>query len=134
MWKRWYFSLLMLAVYVTVFVTWKMYATRVSFVVVGSIAIVTLSTALYFAWKASYFATKVDLLLHIYVIGDLCLETVSFELFRLTEPFAVVSEFHNNNNFIGCSLAFTVLLGGYRWFALPKTESLDETAYGQASA
>ena len=104
---------------------------RIGFLLVGTAAVVFLTWALLRARRANYFANRLDLFLHSYVIADLMLETISFEAFRTFQPFAVMLEFHNNTNFIGCILAFTVLIGGYRWFATQQTQQADGAAYGQ---
>lgn len=123
MMNRWYYSLLMLGVYVTTFVTWKVAPSRTAFVMVGGLAIGTLLFGMLRAAQAGYFANRVDLLLHGWVIFDLFLETAAFEAFKLVQPFAVMQEFHNNMNFIGCTLTLSVLLGGYRWYALQKSNA-----------
>ena len=116
--RKYSYSLWMLATYVTVFLYWKIFPSRAGFVLGGVLAVSFLLCGLVRAVRAKYFANRVDLCLHAYVIVDLCLETASFEAFKAVQPFAVMQLFHNNNNFIGCTLAFTALLGGYRWFAL----------------
>lgn len=133
--KNWYYSLLMWASYVSLFLYWKYFPSRTTFVVAGIIVIAWLAVGLRRAHRAGYFVNRIDLFLHAYVILDLCLETASFEAFRLVQPFAVVGLFHDNNNFIGCTLAFTLLLGGYRWVALrrQKVPVLDGATCGQAS-
>lgn len=130
---RWWYSLSMLVTYVSVFVAWKFFPSRFSFVAIGMVAIAYLLYGLLRARAAGYFANRVDLALHCWVIIDLALETSLFEIFRLGWEHAVVREFHANNNFIGCTLAFTFLIGGYRWFATMKqSQTADGTAYGQA--
>ena len=119
--SSWSYSLLMLVTYVTLFVYWKFFPSRVGFVLGGCLALGVLVLGYWRAWRRGYFTNRVDACLHAYVILDVCLETASFEAFRWAEPFAVVSKFHDNNNFLGCTLAFTLLLGGYRWFALQTT-------------
>lgn len=103
------------------------------FVTVGSAAIGFLLYGMLRAHRERYFANRLDLTLHGWVIADLCMETVAFELFRLFQPYAVVEKFHNNTNFYGCTLAFVILLGGYRWFAQRGEQSLGDSAIGQAS-
>lgn len=135
--KNWYYSIQMLITYVAVFVWWKFYPSRISFLAVGGIAIATLAIGFWRAYKHGYFTNRVDFCLHAYVIFDLLLETVAFELFRVFGPngaFAVVRQFHDNTNFFGCTAAFVLLLGGYRWYALNSrsTEKVaDGAAYGQ---
>ena len=139
--NRWGYSLWMLATYVTVFVGWKYFPSRAAFLGVGGVAVAGLVWGMRSAYRTGYFANRVDLALHVWVIIDLVLETLSFEAFRLyTLAFeslslfdSNVAAFHDNNNFFGCTAAFIALLGGYRWFALRRhTVSADGAAYGQA--
>lgn len=132
--RNWSYSLTMLLVYVALFVFWKYFPSRASFVAAGMLAIAVLGIGLVRAYRAAYFVNRVDLCLHAYVIVDLCLETASFEAFRAIQPFAVVRQFHNNNNFIGCTVVLTLLVGGYRWYALRKQNAVADGAHcGQVS-
>ena len=130
--SRWYYSFGMLVSYVTLFAVWKFFPSRLAFVGVGGFAIVALAIGMVRAIRSGYFANRIDLGLHIYVIVDLFLETFAFEVFRIAQPYAVVEQFHNNTNFFGCALAFTILIGGYRWFALSRAQPASGAAYGQA--
>lgn len=121
----------MLLIYVGVFLSWKLWPSRSAFVLVGTIAVSVLVYGFVRAKLSNYFANRVDLFLHGYVIADLVLETFSFEAFRWFQPFAVVNKFHDNMNFIGCTLAFCALVGGYHWFATKKPQIADGAAYGQ---
>lgn len=130
----------MLLTYVSVFVFWNRFPSRAGFLLVGGFAVAALVVGFLRAKANGYFVNRVDATLHGLVIADLAIETTIFEAFRLFETNAVVGEFHHNMNFLGCSTAFALLLGGHRWMAQRKltTASLienqvaDGTAYGQA--
>ena len=120
MFGRWYFSLMMLIAYVATFAAWKLAPARITFLIVGLAAIVVLLAGMVRAHRAGYFANRLDLILHAWVIVDLALETAAFEAFKMAQPFAVIEKFHDNLNFVGCALIFSALIGGHRWFALRK--------------
>ncbi|MCA9102408.1 MAG: hypothetical protein KDA63_14705, partial [Planctomycetales bacterium] len=104
--------------YVGVFLVWKQFPSRALFLGVGTLASVGLATGLIRARRTGYFVNRVDFSAHALVVADLAIESVVFELFRLAQPLASVTLFHDNNNFIGCAAAFVALVGGYRWYAL----------------
>ena len=120
---RWHYSLAMLLTYVSVFVLWKAYPSRASFLGIGGLAVFGLMAMGRQMIRSGYFANRVDLTLHGLVVADLIIETTIFEVFRLFQPHAVVSEFHNNMNFIGCTLAFATLIGLHRFVALRRKSS-----------
>jgi hypothetical protein len=132
--RKWYYSLFLLVLYVGVFLLWKHFPSRPAFFAGGLTAVALLTIGLVVAWRNGYFAGRVDACLHAYVIVDLILESVSFEVFRsiVLHGNGLVSQFHNNNNFVGCTLTLTALVGGYRWWALRgsvkggKKKSIDE--------
>lgn len=121
---RWNFSLGMLVAYVSLFIVWMLFPSRPLFLLTGLLTAGFLCWGLVRAHRMQYFANLIDLRLHALVIIDIVLETLSFELFRLFEPMAVVESFHRNTNFVGCTLAFTVLLGCYRFYASRKSVTL----------
>jgi len=120
--RHWYYSLLMLVTYVSVFLFWKQFPSRVNFIVGGVVAVTLLTAGLAWAWRRKYFVNRIDLCLHGYIIADLCLESVLFEVLRLFNGAQVtaelVSRFHHNNNYILCTITLAALLGGYRFYAL----------------
>lgn len=132
--ERWNYSLSMLVTYISVFVTWKFFPSRLMFLLGGAAAIAFLLVGFRQAWRSGYFVNRVDWAVHAWGIADLCFETAAFEVFRLFHPAAVVEQFHNNTNFIGCTLAFVVLVGGHRWYAMSgrRSRTADGAAYGQA--
>jgi len=96
--------------------------------VTGGIVVLGLSLAMRREWINGYFTNRVDFRLHLLIIFDLVLETLSYELFRLFQPLAVVESFHRNTHFIGCASAFALLIGCYRLFAGRKLSSETATA------
>ena len=72
--------------------------------------------------------------LHAYIIGDLTAESVLYELLRrfvdIQATGGLVHQFHNNNNYVFCTLALSALVGGYRAYALyrSKTGMMDASA------
>jgi hypothetical protein len=130
--SRWYYSFGTLISYVALFAAWRFFPSRLAFVGLGGLTIVALVIGMVRAIRSGYFANRIDVGLHIYVIVDLLIETIAFEVFRVAQPYAVVEQFHNNTNFFGCALAFTILIGGYRWFALPKSQITEAATHGRA--
>ncbi len=128
MFNRWYYSLLMLGIYLVTFAAWKVAPSRIAFLFIGMVAIAALSCGMSRARRNGYFADRLDLVLHAWVIVDLFIETVAFEAFRVLQPFAVMQKFHDNLNFIGCAVALSTLVGGYRWFALRQTGEFGDLA------
>ena len=110
----------MLVSYVCLFLFWFLFPSRAVFLITGGLVVFGLSYAMLREWRNGYFADRVDLRLHILVIIDLVLETLSFEILRLVKPLAVVESFHDNMHFIGCSSAFALLIGCYRLYAARK--------------
>ncbi len=119
--QSWNFSIYMLLVYVGLFLLWMLVPSRPMFLIAGSLAIAGLVWGMVRAHRHGYFVNRVDARLHALVIFDLVLETVSFELFRVFQPLAVVESFHQNTNFVGCATAFTLLIGCYRFFTTRST-------------
>ena len=119
---HWYYSLLMLVTYVSVFLFWKQFPSRVGFVVGGVAAVTLLTVGLAWAWRRKYFVNRIDLCLHGYIIADLCMESVLFEVLQLFNNAQVTaglaSQFHHNNNYILCTITLATLIGGYRYYAL----------------
>lgn len=121
---RWRYSLWLLLTYVIVFLLWGYFPSRASFLITGGVAVSFLVAGMLRARRAGYFVNRVDLSIHALVIADLAIETVAFEAFRLAQPNAMVEQFHDNANFIGCAIVFVVLVGGHRWYALSAREDL----------
>lgn len=120
---------------------WKYVPSRSSFLIVGCVAVGGLILGFVRAHGRGYFTNRVGATLHLLVIADLLIESTIFEVFRLYDGNAVVSQFHDNMNFVGCATAFTLLLASQRWYSqrrtltdpqLPPTQIADGAAYGQA--
>ncbi|MCA9073106.1 MAG: hypothetical protein KDA84_29490, partial [Planctomycetaceae bacterium] len=118
--NRWWFSFLLLGAYLSLFLIWKAFPSREAFLIVGFGMAGLLTVGWVVAAKQRYFVNRTDFVLHGLVILDVVLETVAFELFLQgvvwakffahTEFAAGVLEddFHANNNFYFCGLAFAV--------------------------
>lgn len=119
--RSWHYSLGMLLAYVCLFLVWMVFPSRVLFLLSGATVVTWLIWGFRHNSATGYFANRVDERLHMLVILDVMLETVSFEVFRLFQPLAVVESFHQNTNFVGCATAFTLLIGCYRYFAAPSS-------------
>lgn len=116
--NRWGFSLQLFISYITIFLIWMCFPNRWVYLLVGALALALLVQRFLQARRVGYFVNRVDTRLHGLVLADVFLETISFEVFRLFQPAAVAETFHYNTNFIGCTAAFTLLIGGYRYFAM----------------
>ncbi len=118
--RGWSYSLQMLVTYVSVFLFWRAFPSRAGFVVVGIVACCFLVASMVRASIRGYFVNRVDISAHLLVVIDLVLESFAFEFLRLFQPHAVVEQFHNNTNFFGCSLAFSLIIGLHRGIMLYK--------------
>lgn len=126
-WNRWWFSLWLLATYLGLFLIWKAFPSRESFLLVGFGLAALLTVGWVIAAKREYFVNRTDAVLHGLVILDIVLEAVAFELFLQGVVWAeffnhtdfaagqLESDFHANNNFYFCGLVFAILIGIYRW-------------------
>jgi hypothetical protein len=114
---------MLLLIYVATFLFWKAFPSRAAFVTGGLCSVGILGGGMWRAQRRGYFCNRIDWALHAYVIIDLLLESLSYEGLRGVVELhhlarAYVPEFHNNNNYVFCSLTFAALIGGYRWYAL----------------
>lgn len=129
--RNWTVSAVMIPLYLGAFWIWRAWPSRVSFVVVGLVVAGLMSLAIAWGRRHHYFANRIDLLLHVYVVIDVLLEAfmwevffvlcraLSFGAFTETEELRrAVTAFHDNNNFYGCALFFIIVIGGHRWWAL----------------
>lgn len=114
---RWSYSFWMLFSYVVLFLAWYEFPSRVMFLISGFAVLAGLVASLWKVRSTGYFVDKVDQRLHWLVIADVLFETISFEAFKLFQPFADVELFHRNTHFFGCASAFALLIGSYRLFA-----------------
>ena len=115
---KWSYSIALLISYISLFIFWKYVPSRFAFAAVGVVLVSFLSWGLWRARQTGYFVNRVDICLHAYVVVDLLLESLSFEGLLLFQPYALVDQFHNNNNFVLCTLTLAALVGGYRFYAL----------------
>ena len=118
--KQWDYSLYVLIVYLSLFVAWWALPNRVAYFVFGTLALGLLAWGFVRSSRRGYFVNHVDARLHLLVLADVALETLSFEAFRMFQPLAVAGSFHRNTNFFGCALAFSLVIGLYRHFASPR--------------
>lgn len=116
--RDWSYSLQMLVCYVSVFLFWRAFPSRVGFVAAGLLTCGFLIAGMIRAAKRGYFINRVDLSAHALVIIDLVLESFAFEFLSFFQPHTVVEQFHNNTNFFGCSLAFSLIIGIHRGLLL----------------
>ena len=135
--RRWYYSLLMLVTYVMVFLFWKHFPSRTGFILGGVVAVTLLAIGSAGAWRRKYFVNRIDFCLHAYIIVDLCLESVLFEVLHLFNNVPVtaglVSQFHDNNNYILCAAALATLVGGNRFYALRRARNPNQQSFDLAA-
>jgi hypothetical protein len=110
--KRWYFSLLLGAIYLLIFHWWR-HLDRRAIVVTGLAA--TLLCVGLFIWadRRKYFLNHWDRLFHAAVVLDILLEGVLLPV-------------HDQYGFYLCALAFAVVLGGYRAWRLCRRRDFDD--------
>ena len=122
LWKNWYYSLILLIIYILSFHLWCHFQNRRVFIISG-IAIAGFTLALtIFAYRKKYFVNRVDLGCHILVIVDLLLEALLFEIALRIFPISTddIFLFHNNFSFYYCAIAFAIVIGIYRYGSLKK--------------
>lgn len=129
--RNWNVSAVMIPLYLGAFWIWRAWPSRVGFVVVGLMVAGLMSLVIAWGQRNQYFANRIDLLLHVYVVIDVLLEAFMWEVFfvlcrvlsfgaftETEELHNAVTAFHDNNNFYGCALFFIIVIGGNRWWAL----------------
>ncbi len=124
--RSWYYSLLMLVTYVSLFLFWKLAPSRLGFVVGGLAAAIGLTAGMLWARRRKYFVDRIDICMHAYIIFDLFMEGIMYEVWQvlvrrfqdLQATSGIVSQFHDNNSYVFCTLTLAALVGGYRAFAL----------------
>ena len=102
----WMFSIVLGAVYLSVFEFW-MRASRTGVVVSAGVATLGLVAGFVMAWRRRYFVNKWDALAHGSVIADIVLE-------------AALIQKHDHLGFLLCFVAFVLVIGGYRLYWLRK--------------
>lgn len=101
---RWWFSGTLLAVYLGTFQCW-MRLPHALVLTSGLTVSAVLAALLLWNIRKGYFANRWDAFGHSLVIADLAIESV------------IIPE-HDDRGFYFCALAFAVVVGGYRSFAL----------------
>ena len=99
--KDWYFSIILLITYILTFHFWMLVSYKL--VLISGIC-VTFSLCIFIVWaqRRGYFANLFDMALHGFIILDILLETV------------IVKD-HDHYGFYLCALAFSLVLGWYRY-------------------
>ena len=57
--RNWYYSLAMLITYVSVFLYWKQFPSRLGFLLAGLAVVLGLTLGLIWAWRRRYFVNRV---------------------------------------------------------------------------
>ena len=109
--RKWNFSFLLLIAYLGSFHIW-MFLSYPLVIFSGLCVSMLLCVTGYFFYKSGYFANIFDVFWHLTVIIDLVLEC--------TLPIQ-----HDHFNFYYCALAFALVVGGYRVYALRKLADPD---------
>ena len=79
-----------------------------------------MTAELLLAFKRRYFPDNADLFFHGCVIVDVIIEGSLYEAARLAGYIVpgeteLLATLHNKNNFYGCAVAFTLVIGFPRW-------------------
>ena len=99
--KDWYFSIILLVIYVLTFHFWMLVSN--TFVLVSGLCIAfSLSIFIVRAQRRGYFRNLFEMACHGFIILDILLE-------------AVFVKDHDHYGFYLCALAFSVVVGGYRY-------------------
>lgn len=126
--RSWSYSLCLFAAYLSIFLYWKHFPSRVGFLVSGAVVTLWLAMGLFRARRRKYFVNRVDLCVHAYVIGDVLIESLLYEVLRRLGTADVsrtlLLEIHNNHNYLFCALVLASLVGGYRIFALRRLNGI----------
>jgi len=97
---RWWYTVVMLAVYLGVFHLWQPFP-RGGAALFGLVVAFALFTGAVEAKRRGYFVNRFDFGFHLVVVVDLVLE-------------ALLVPVHAGHGFYGCAAAFGVVLSGYR--------------------
>lgn len=131
--RHWYLTLLLPPIYLGVFLIWKLYPSRACFTYGTVISLTLMGAAMAVAWRRRYFVNRLDLVLHAIVLLDVLAEGLFYEVSRgflgaSPEVERLVQILHDNHNFWGCGLAFTVIPGGYRAYSMRRARQQSEMA------
>jgi hypothetical protein len=116
-WRDWWFSVLMMVVYVALFLFWKAMPSRVAFVAGGLLVAAGLVAVMVLALRRGYFAGRADVVLHGLIIADIVLESIIFEaLLPFIRTGTLVPRFHHDNSFYLCAVTFSLIIAvGHYW-------------------
>lgn len=112
----WWFSVILIAVYVGTFQLWY-YLPRPLILASGGFVVATMGILLVSAARQNYFGNRWDAFWHMTVLLDLAIE-------------AIVIKEHDGRGFYLCALAFAVVIGGYHVRALRNGVLLMATQIG----
>lgn len=104
-WVHWRFTALLGFGYSLLFHLWIIAPRREAVILTALAASAWLAHELVQAARGGYFTNRWDMIFHAAVILDVLLE-------------ALVIPIHNGLGFYWCTLAFGIVIGGYRWFGL----------------
>lgn len=118
--RQWWFSLLLIPVYVGMFHLWMVVHHRPFFIASGTLCALVLVALLVVAKCQGYFVTRTDLIAHALVVLDIWLEAVLITL-------------HNHHGFYACAAAFILVLGAYRVYARRRYGEKTDTEHQQTT-
>ena len=128
--KDWIASLLFIPLYMAPFVVWQGFPSRASFLLAAIASASCMIWLIVRARRRGYFANRVDLCLHVYVVLDVLLEGFAFEILLWGDRFGWLTTaetqalrklaltFHDNQHFLGCTAFFVLTIGLNRLWAL----------------
>src|SRR4051812_29580915 len=106
--KRFWFTILLLAVYVAIFEAWTIISPRLT--ILSAIATSLVMTGLFaVAQRRRYFLNRWDAFGHASIIVDILLE-------------GIFIRDHANRSFYLCAIAFVLVVGGFRWWLMTRFE------------
>ena len=108
--KRFWFTILLLGIYVAIFEAWTMLPPRLTLLsaITTSLAMSAVFVA---ARRRRYFLNRWDAFGHASIIADIFLE-------------GVFIRDHANRSFYLCAIAFALVVGGFRWWLIARSERL----------
>lgn len=109
--KQWWLSLVFLAGYPLVFHLWVWLPSPV--IIVGITAIVVISgiSSIAVAWRGRYFTSNTEVFMYVCVVVDILVEAT-----LIVHP--KWGTLLTGLDFWWCTLAFAIVMGGYRWWRL----------------
>ena len=109
-WNRWWYSGLMLPVYLGIFHAWMLFPDRGIVVFLTLITVALLSVMLNVARQQRYFVGKTDLYAHAMVVLNIFIE-------------GIIVPLHEGYSFYGCALAFVLVIGPYHLYCLRRRDA-----------